>query len=141
MDTTRVLITPTPFANRAASSRRLRHAFRELAIELEAIKYVPEDRAIIREALKGFHVHHILPRSLGGVDILENLVLIEPNLHSTVHTLISERAKDALKEDPERPVISLPIPRGKVWGFERESVHHLWQLTVKKQQRLREVML
>jgi RNA-directed DNA polymerase len=33
----------------------------------------------------GWHVHHILPRSKGGQDILSNLVMVHPNCHRQIH--------------------------------------------------------
>ncbi|SAL88606.1 Group II intron, maturase-specific domain [Caballeronia terrestris] len=35
----------------------------------------------------GWHVHHIVPRALGGSDSLSNLLLLHPNCHRQTHSL------------------------------------------------------
>lgn len=37
---------------------------------------------------KGFHIHHILPRSLGGDDSSDNLVILTPREHFVIHHLL-----------------------------------------------------
>lgn len=37
---------------------------------------------------KGFHIHHILPRSLGGGDRGDNLVILTPREHFVIHHLL-----------------------------------------------------
>ncbi|EAS1844058.1 HNH endonuclease, partial [Salmonella enterica] len=34
----------------------------------------------------GWNIHHILKKSLGGSDNLENLVLLHPNCHRQLHS-------------------------------------------------------
>jgi RNA-directed DNA polymerase len=34
---------------------------------------------------EGWHVHHLLWRSRGGADTVDNLVLLHPNCHRQVH--------------------------------------------------------
>ena len=43
---------------------------------------------------KGFEVHHILPRSLGGKDNDENLVRLTPREHSVAHSLLYMAIKE-----------------------------------------------
>jgi RNA-directed DNA polymerase len=42
----------------------------------------------------GWHVHHLLWRSYGGPDTIENLVLLHPNCHHQLHQqgLVVEKA-------------------------------------------------
>ena len=35
---------------------------------------------------EGWHVHHLLGRTLGGSDEIDNLVLLHPNCHRQVHS-------------------------------------------------------
>jgi hypothetical protein len=37
----------------------------------------------------GFHLHHIVPKSLGGTDDLENLVFLTHKEHMLAHTLLA----------------------------------------------------
>ncbi|MGB2255764.1 MAG: group II intron reverse transcriptase/maturase, partial [Spongiibacter marinus] len=39
--------------------------------------------AITRET--GWHRHHVVPRTLGGVDTVDNLILLHPNCHQQLH--------------------------------------------------------
>lgn len=40
-----------------------------------------------------FHEHHILPKMYGGLDVPENLLLLCPTGHATVHKLLAMYAK------------------------------------------------
>ena len=37
--------------------------------------------------IKGFHVHHIIPRSEGGKDVLGNLIALHVDDHALIHEM------------------------------------------------------
>jgi hypothetical protein len=67
-----------------------------------------------KKRFRPFQVHHIKPISLGGDNSYENLALVEPDLHETIHDFI--HAQHELRENEVRDLL---IPRfpGQVWCF------------------------
>ena len=47
---------------------------------------------------EGWHVHHLHWRTLGGSDLIDNLVLLHPNCHRQVHSQGLVVAKSASRE-------------------------------------------
>lgn len=41
---------------------------------------------------KGFHVHHIVPKSIGGTDHSSNLIALHPDDHAAIHRLRGDKA-------------------------------------------------
>jgi RNA-directed DNA polymerase len=47
---------------------------------------------------EGWHIHHLIWRTLGGTDLIMNLVLLHPNCHRQVHSEGLVVAKTASRE-------------------------------------------
>jgi RNA-directed DNA polymerase len=46
----------------------------------------------------GWHIHHILERHKGGDDRLSNLVMLHPNCHRQLHSIVSGSQTGGLYE-------------------------------------------
>jgi hypothetical protein len=46
--------------------------------------------------MKGFELHHILPRSLGGLDVESNLTLLTPKEHFVVHHCLDKTGNNKM---------------------------------------------
>ena len=73
---------------------------------------------------KGMHIHHILPRYLGGTDDLDNLQLVTPEEHYDIHFERGEYGACALlsdgidREAPMRAVVRFDLDGYRVGSFE-----------------------
>lgn len=98
----------------------LRRKFKDMAIEAWCDE-LPDKLAMeMRTYLSSFQVHRILPRSLGGRNY-NNLVLIEPKLHTQLHKIIDKQTLGM--ETGETRLIQLPVYDGWVWGVPK-NFHH-----------------
>ncbi len=115
------LVTMIPPVQKVKIPRRLRHAFKEYAIEDWCQRLAPADRQKARNALMILEVHHIVPRFLGGGNDFPNLALVEPNTHKLVHQDIDSKII-GMKHGDQR-VIDLPsMPTQLVWGLNKAAL-------------------
>ena len=115
-----VVVRVVPLEDRVKTTGTLRKAFRHLAEELTVQPFKGYDRVILRRALRGFEVHHALPRMLGGKDDYSNLTLCDPVFHKKLHEIIDAQIV-GLKTGEER-LIYLPACPSKVWGLDADSI-------------------
>jgi hypothetical protein len=68
-----------------------------------------------------FHEHHVVPRSLGGIDYLTNIVTICEDCHNKIHSLKftkhSELIKAGLSKNKEKA-----IKEGELWKCGRPPI-------------------
>ncbi len=115
------LVTITPPEQKVKIPRRLRHAFKDYAIEDWCQRLAPTDRQKARHALMILEVHHIVPRFLGGGNDFPNLALVEPTTHKLIHQDIDSKII-GMKHGDQR-VIDLPtMPMQLVWGLNKTAL-------------------
>ena len=88
---------------------------------------------------KGMHIHHIVPRYLGGTDDLDNLQLVTPEEHYDIHLERGEFGACALLSDGiDRDPLTIPVRQYDLDGFFikefksiREAEDFVWSLGIK----------
>ena len=66
---------------------------------------------------KGYHIHHIIPRSEGGTDDIENLQLVTPEEHYDIHFERGDYGACALISDGiDREPITIPVRQYSLTG-------------------------
>ena len=67
---------------------------------------------------KGMHIHHIIPRSEGGTDDIENLQLVTPEEHYDIHFERGDYGACALISDGiEREAPTIPVVQFDLDGY------------------------
>ena len=87
---------------------------------------------------KGMHIHHIVPRYLGGTDDLDNLQLVTPEEHYDIHLERGEFGACALLSDGiDRDPLTIPVRQYDLDGFFikefksiREAEDFVWSLGI-----------
>ena len=73
---------------------------------------------------KGWHVHHLIPRSEGGPDEYWNLICVSPEMHYDIHFVRGDMGACALisdgidREAPSKPVIQFDLDGYRIKRFE-----------------------
>ena len=60
---------------------------REGSLECDACEWRPPKAMRHTDRPRVMHAHHVIPRSCGGADTLENMILLCPNCHGLTHCL------------------------------------------------------
>ena len=118
--------------------KRLKNAFKDYAIEEWCQQVEGDDRKFARKALHDImEVHHIIPRFLGGEN-RENLALVEPLYHVSIHYNINKQLFNI--RDKEIRKVSIPIQQGLVWGVDSSAVERWTHISIKQRDLLKSVI-